>query len=295
MTALLTAESRGTTGPQKNEKIALAIGECKRLGIPVLPPDINKSEEDFSIENNKQIRFGFSAVKNVGTAVIENILNARKTPFTSFSDFCQRVNLSTVNKKTMESLIKSGAMDKFGNRASLLISLPEIVSKITQIKKQNAEGQTSLFGDDAESTSMEIAVTASDIEDFTKEEKLGFEKEFLGIYLTAHPHADKLTKIKTTITHELEALEEETAGGRVTIGGIIESAKRIFTKKSNAEMAFLTVANERGIGIEIVVFPKVFTQYKDLLIKDTVVLIDGRLDSRDDKQTIIVERISTPH
>src|SRR6185369_12240533 len=139
MTALLTAESRGTTGPIKNEKIALAVAECKRLNITILPPDINKSESDFAVEDKTKVRFGFSAVKNVGTAVIENILQARKNkPFTSFSDFCSRVSLSTVNKKTIESLIKSGAMDKFGNRASLLIALPEVVSKINQIKKQNA-------------------------------------------------------------------------------------------------------------------------------------------------------------
>jgi len=296
MTALLTAESRGTTGPVKNEKIALAVAECKRLNVPVLPPDINKSQKDFAVEEKNQIRFGFSAIKNVGEAVIDNVLSARKNkPFTNFSDFCSRVNLSTVNKKAIESLIKSGAMDKFGNRASLLIALPEIVSKINQIKKQNAEGQGSLFGDETNETrETDINFSTADIEDFTHEEKLGFEKEFLGLYLTSHPHLDTLSIIKQRITHELEGLEEEQEGTRITIGGIVENAKRIFTKKSNSEMAFVALGNERGAIVECVVFPKVFTQYKDLLIKDTVVLIDGRLDSRDDKQTIIVDRISLP-
>ncbi len=295
MTALLTAESRGTTGPAKNEKIAMAVAECKRLKIVILPPDINKSEEDFAVENKTKIRFGFSAVKNVGTAVIENIIAARKgKPFLSFSDFCQRVNLSTVNKKTMESLIKSGAMDDFGKRASLLIALPEVVSKINQIKKQSAEGQSSLFGDEPENETMDINFQAADIDDFTDEEKLGFEKEFLGIYLTSHPHLDKLELLKGVATHELETLEEEREGTRIVIGGIIENAKRIFTKKSNAEMAFVALSNERGIIVECVVFPKIFIDYKNMLIKDSVVIIEGRLDNRDDKQTIIVDRISSP-
>jgi len=292
MTALLTAESRGTTGPAKNEKISLAVAECKRLNISVLPPDINKSKEDFAIENKKQIRFGFSAVKNVGTAVIENILSARgEKDFTSFSDFCQRVNLTTVNKKTMESLIKSGAMDQFGNRAALLIALPEIVSQINQIKKQNAEGQTSLF-DTGDNKPQAIDVAISDIEDFSKEEKLSFEKEFLGLFLTSHPHLDKLQKIKEEVTHQLETLEEELEGTRIKIGGLIENSKRIFTKKSNAEMAFVNIANEHGTIIECVVFPKTFSQFKELLIQDSVIIAEGRLDTKNDKPTIIIDKIT---
>ena len=141
MTALLTAESRGTSGPAKNEKIAQAVLECKRINIKLLLPDINKSLSDFSIEKNEEIRFGLSAIKNVGEAAIANILEVRKdAPFTTYEDFCVRVNLSTVNKKTMESLIKAGALDNFGNRASLLVALPEIVARINQLRKQKADG-----------------------------------------------------------------------------------------------------------------------------------------------------------
>jgi DNA polymerase-3 subunit alpha len=293
MTALLTAESRGTTGPQKSEKIAQAVAECKRLNISVLPPDINKSQSDFSIENKTKIRFGLSAVKNVGSAVVDNILEARKPgPFTSFSDFCQRVNLSTVNKKTIESLIKTGAMDSFGNRASLLISLPEVVEKVNQLKKQTSEGQGSLFdfaGDDASS---DVTFTMVTIDDFTNEEKLGFEKELLGFYLTSHPHHDTLMKIKNEITHDLEFLEEEQQGSFVKIGGIIESAKRILTKQTNKEMAFLTLADEKGVTIECVVFPKIYERSKDLLQTDKVVLIDGKLDNKNEKMVILASNIS---
>lgn len=294
MTALLTAESRGTTGPIKNEKIAQAVAECRRLDVQVLAPDINKSTQDFSIEDKIHIRFGLSAVKNVGAAAIESILKARENGiFISLQDFCQRVNLSAVNKKTVESLIKAGAMDKFGPRALLLLNLPEIVAKANQQKKQSLEGQVSLFADAFEADEL-YESHHNDIEDFTTEEKLGFEKEFLGFYLSAHPQADLLEEIKQTVSHEIEALESEKEGTIITIGGILESARKIFTKKSNAEMAFIQIADEKGVSIEGVVFPRVFEQYKSQLLTDTVIIIEGKLDLKDERPIIIANKITTP-
>lgn len=292
MTALLTAESRGTTGPVKNEKIAQAVAECRRLNIPILPPDINRSQSDFTIENKTQIRFGLSAIKNVGEAAIRSILNGRtKGNFKDLSDFCFRVDLGPVNKKTVESLIKSGTMDEFGNRANLLISYPEIAEAAHRKKKQEQEGQTSLFGDmKAEKTNSKIVAK---IEDFSKNEKLAFEKEFLGLYLTSHPQLNNLLLLKTLISHTLELLSEEKEGTLVKVGGIIEAARRIFTKKSNSEMAFLTLGNENGISIDCVIFPKVFDRHKSLLIKDSVVLIEGRLDTKNEKPTVLVEKIQS--
>ncbi len=206
-----------------------------------------------------------------------------------------RVNISTVNKKTIESLIKSGAMDEFGNRASLLVSLPEIVNKVNQIKKQSAEGQASLFDTaETQNTSADISFSLPEIDDFTDDEKLNFEKEFLGFYLTSHPHLNTLMSIKPQLTHELDLLEELPEGERVKIGGIIELAKKIITKKSNSEMAFVNIADEKATTVECVVFPKVYTQYKNLLVQDTVIIVNGRLDIRDDKRTIIVESITSP-
>lgn len=292
MTALLTAESRSATGPTKNEKIALAVSECKRINISVLTPDINKSGSEFTIEDNTKIRFGLSAIKNVGQAAIETILSARANgPFTSFEDFCGRVDLSKVNKKTMESLIKAGAFDAFGKRANLLIALPQIVDQINRKKKQTLEGQGSLFGEEEE---QEVSFTFStDVEDFTDPEKLAFEKELLGIYLTSHPQMENLMLIKTLITHELELLSEEKEGTKVKIGGIIESARRIFTKKSNSEMAFLIIGDEKGVAIECVIFPKVFDRYKQYLVKDAIVIVDGHIDTKNEKAMIIVERVQT--
>ncbi len=296
MTALLTAESRGTSGPAKNEKIAQAVMECKRLKIPLLPPDINKSEKDFSIEDGTKIRFGMSAVKNVGDAAIDNILEARKSrKFTTIEDFLVRLTLSAVNKKTLESLIKVGAMDAFGNRASLLIAFPEIVSKITVIRKQQAEGQASLFDipDESDSTTPNIDFSLTEIEDFTKEEKLNFERDFLGIYLTAHPHLEKLAYLKSFGTIGFDELEEQEQGSVVKIGGIVDSVKKIFTKKTNAEMAFLGIADEKGTIIECVVFPKSFELFKNLLVKDSVIIVNGKYDTKNDKPTLLADSITS--
>ncbi|HSD98428.1 MAG TPA: DNA polymerase III subunit alpha [Patescibacteria group bacterium] len=294
MTALLTAESRGTTGPTKAEKISQAVAECKRLSITVLPPDINASEAEFSIEENSKIRFGLSAIKNVGGAAITTILGARSNgPFLSLDDFCKRVDLGAVNKKTLESLIKAGAMDRFGNRAMLLASQIDVAEKIAKTKKQQSEGQDSLFGDMDETITMKESIDYSDIDDFSHNEKLAFEKEFLGFYLTAHPQAKYLETIKKVITHDLDLLPEEN-GVIVKIGGIVEQVKRIFTRKSNAEMAFVAIANEKGTVIECVVFPKVFDMYREILLPDTVLLFEGKLDSKDDRPVLIVNSISKP-
>ncbi len=291
MTALLTAESRGSTGPIKNEKISQAIAECKRLYLVVLPPNINKSGRDFTIEEKTKIRFGLSAIKNVGEAAILNILENRdKGEFKSFEDFCKRVNLSTINKKTIESLIKAGAMDIFGNRAFLLSSHQDIVEQINRIKKQSSAGQTSLFGDSKQD---EITTPVSSIEDFTSDEKLSFEKEFLGFYLTSHPQMANLLALKSIVTHELELLEEEKEGQRVTIGGIIETSRKIFTKRNGSEMAFVTIGDEKGIIIECVVFPKIYEKYKAYITKDSLIIMEGHIDTKNDRPVIIAEKIST--
>lgn len=289
MTALLTAESRGTSGPIKNEKIALAVSECKRLKVNVLQPDINKSDKEFTIENNKNIRFGLSAIKNVGDAAIKNIIGCRDNGFKDFEDFLAKVDLSTVNKKTIESLIKSGAMDHFGKRSQLLIDYPEILETIGRNKKRTIGGQTSLFDNDP---SDQVKATSTNVSDFSENEKLAFEKEFLGLYLTSHPQLSNLLKVKEKITCELESLPEEQEGSKVIIAGIIEAIRRIFTK-SGSEMAFVTIANEKGSSVECVVFPKTFEQYKGLLGKENVLIISGKIDSKNEKPVLIAETIST--
>ena len=292
MTALLTAESRGSSGPVKNEKIAQAIAECKRLLITVLPPEINKSHKDFVIEDKELIRFGLSAIKNVGYAAIKNIFeNKASGLFLSFEDFCERVDLSTINKKTIESLIKAGAFDTFGNRAFLLSSYQEIVENINRTKKQKIGGQVSLFGETEPAP--EVKSSKSSIDDFSPSEKLAFEKEFLGFYLTSHPQMANLLALKSIVSHELQVLEEETEGQQVTIGGIVEVMRKIFTKKTGAEMAFVTIGDEKGLTIECIIFPKIYERYKSLIMKDSLIILEGRIDTKNERPIVIAEKIST--
>ncbi len=291
MTALLTAESRGTTGPAKNEKIAQAIAECKRLNLTVLPPNINKSGRDFTIEEKTMTRFGLSAIKNVGEAAILNILENRdKGEFKSFEDFCKRVNLSTINKKTIESLIKAGAMDIFGNRAQLLSNYSEIIENVNRVKKNKLEGQSSLFGEEVE---QEVRSTNQIVDDFSPNEKLGFEKEFLGFYLTSHPQMANLIAVKSLTSHDISQLEEVVEGKFVTVGGIIETTRKIFTKKTGAEMAFITISDEKGVTIEVVVFPKIYDRHKSLIVTDGLVIVEGKVDTKNDRPVILAEKLST--
>ncbi len=196
-----------------------------------------------------------------------------------------------MNKKTLESLVKAGAFDTFGNRASLLIAIPEVVQKANQTKKQALEGQESLFGD-TQVEKRELS-PVQDVDDFSPEEKLSFEKELLGFYLTSHPHLETLEYIRQVTSHEIELLEEEPEGTLVKVGGIVETTKKIFTKKSNAEMAFVQISDDKGIGIECVVFPRIFELYKSLLIQDTVIVIEGKLNMKEDRPVIIAERIES--
>ncbi len=296
MTALLTAESRGSTGPQKNEKISEAIAECKRLKINILGPSVNYSDSDFSIEVHSNIRFGLSAIKNVGSAAITTILEARSNRrFTDIGDFCARVDLSKVNKKTLESLIKAGAFDEFGKRAALLAAITDIVAAISKAAKKKESNQTSLFGDLPDAPIFNIHATIPDIEEFTKNEKLIFEKELLGFFLTDHPLNNALSSLFAFNTHKLSDLGEEKNGTKVRVCGLIVTVKKIFTKKNNDEMAFVTIEDNVGSSIECVVFPKTFQRAKQYLVKDSILIIEGKLDFKEEQPVIIVEGLRTPN
>lgn len=289
MTALLTAESRGTTGPAKDEKIAQAVAECKRLDVIILPPSVNHSEAEFSIEGNK-VRFGLSAIKNVGSAAISSILEARVlNKFTSLSDFLDKVELSKVNKKTMESLIKAGALDEFGKRSTLLSLYPEVVGKISRTQKDKAKNQASLFGDSDETVQASSTNMLAEMEEFSEREKLMFEKELLGFFLTNHPLNEELENLARVISHNLSDLGEEKEGKVIKIGGLVSTVKKIITKKSNQEMAFITIEDHTGFSIECVVFPKIFEVTKGVLARDAIILVEGKLQFKDERPVIIVD------
>jgi len=295
MTALLTAESGDT------DKIVEGIAECKRMGILVLPPDINKSGSDFTIEKNekslngKAIRFGLNAIKNVGQAALEEILGARKNgKFKSFCDFYLRINPQKVNKKVLESLIKAGAMDQFGKRSAMLAGLDDLRQKCDQISKRKSEGQGSLFGQEG---GEEITVPKDNfpnIEEFKKEELMSLEKELLGFFLTEHPLSSVLFSLDEQVDFKIGRMDLEilTSGQKVKIGGVISSLRIVMTKKNNSEMAFATLEDDTG-KIELVIFPKTYASYKNLWIKDNVVLVEGKLEIGEEGATVVVEKASS--
>lgn len=263
MTALLTAESGDT------EKIVEAIEECKRMKIPVLAPDINKSDTIFSIDG-QSIRFGLSAIKNVGEVAIGIILKAREDgEFKSLTDLCLRVDASKVNRKVLESLIKAGALDQFGRRSAMLAGLDKI-------RKVKADSNQSMLFDEEE-------VPLPDIDEFEKDQKLGMEKELLGFYLTEHPHAEKLARIGDHVTHKIADLYTDNySGQKVTIGGIVEACRMVMTKTSNQPMCFAKLS-DLGKSVEVVVFPKTYATTQEHWKVDNLVLVTGKVEQDEEE------------
>jgi len=283
MTAVLAAESRGS-GPARDEKIAQAVIECKRNKIPLLPPDIDKSDTEFTIDKGA-IRFGLSAIKNVGTAAIESILSARihDGPFKSLSNFIGRVDSQKVNRKTLESLIKAGAMDRFGKRASMLASVNNLLDQAHKRRGNKESGQVSLF---AEEDVLPETDNFPQMEEFSKEELLLFEKQLLGFYLTNHPLMSRLDLLQKKVTHRIA----ELIPGRtpVVIGGMITQIKKIITRSGGSEMAFVKL-DDFTATIELVVFPRVFEKTKSIWTTDRVILLKGKVNEKEERLTVIVD------
>lgn len=289
MTAVLTAESRGNTGPARDEKISMIVEECRRMKLPLLPPDINASGVEFTIEDGglpagRQVRFGLSAIKNVGTAAIESILETRNTQgaFTSLANIIKRVDTAKVNKKTFECLIKTGAFDTFGNRAQLMAVLEDLLTIAHKDKRAQASGQTGMF--DVE----ERSDLLPEIEELPKEQLLAFEKELLGFYLTEHPMLRRMEELLQEGATPISDITRERVGDKVRVGGMVLSVKRITTKAGGQEMAFVRLGDMRNT-IEIVVFPKVYAKTHDLWRDDMVVIVSGRVDEKDDRLTILID------
>lgn len=292
MTAVLAAESRANTGPARDDKIVLAVSECRRNGIVLLPPDINRSGVEFSIEptasGNKAIRFGLTAIKNVGTAAIESVLAGRSVrPFTDFHDVVSRVDTSRVNKKTFESLIRAGAMDAFGSRAGLLAGLAEIMEEAHKQKKAVAAGQVGLFEGEEYST-LRPSHRPYHGSELPREQLLAFEKELLGFYLTAHPLEPFLAALQQLAALPLAEISSNRIGERVTVAGIVTNVKKVITKAGNNEMAFVRLEDTTG-SIELVIFPKLFARTADLWMRDVVVATSGKVNQKDDRLILLVD------
>lgn len=277
MAALMTSDHDDT------DRLAIEITECKHMGISVLSPGVNESFVEFAVvPNENKIRFGMSAVKGVGVGAVEEVLRAREDgPFTSVEDFARRVSTSKFNRKAWESLIKSGAFDDMGDRSDLLFNLDSITSFASKLQKEAASGQTNLFGmlggDDAASVQSTLHLQKAPVKHDDKE-RLMWERELLGLYISAHP-LDRYETYLSEQTQPLTQLVPEYDSRMMTVGGIISTVRTIVTK-SGSKMAFVGIEDKFGEG-EIIVFPNLYEKVGAKLVQDAVIRVSGKNSARD--------------
>jgi DNA polymerase-3 subunit alpha len=285
MAALMTSDFNNI------DRLNIEISECQHMGIEVLPPDVNESFVEFAVVPavKNQIRFGMAAIKNVGSSAVEEILAARSLSgtFNSLEDFFGKINPRIVNRKNLESLIKSGALDRFGERAMLLANLDTLIAFSSRIQKQIISGQTDLFGhvslDSAEKPRL---VLNTDVQPAKPSIMLSWERELLGIYLSQHPldtYKNFLAHYATPILELNKAMENKS----VTIGGTIVDVREIMTK-NGAKMAFVKLEDLSG-QTEIVLFPNDYLKTVSIWSRDQVVLITGKVSLRNDEIKITVD------
>jgi DNA polymerase-3 subunit alpha len=277
------------------EKVGRIIGECNRKGVSILPPDINKSMADFSIEDKTNIRFGLVGVKNIGKAVINEIIETRgQEEFKNLDDFLNRVPLDKVNQKSILYLIQVGAFDQFGERNALLTTLPSLFDRYKQKQDALKEGQMDIFamGSD-EKAQTATASPLPQVNPAPDSEKIEWERTLLGMYITAHP----LGKIKPYLiykgTLKISQIREMRANTPVSLGGLITNVKRISTKKDNRSMAFIEIEDRTGKTMEAILFPSTYEKFSEKLQENTPVIIKGKVNIRDDERSIIIETIDT--
>ena len=292
MAALMTADMRWT------ERLAIEMTECKRMGMKVLGPDINESYPDFGIVGKtKTIRFGIAAIKGMGKALAEEVIDERDKngPFKSVCDFAKRVNATKFNKKSWESAIKTGCFDSFGDRSDLLYNLDKIQAYGNKMQKDMASGQTDLFG------AMGAAAEVPEVEivpaptKYSDKEQLMWERDLMGLYISAHP-LDKYDVYFEEQTMPINEITPKIDGASVIVGGIITNVRTLVTK-SGSKMAFVKI-EDKVSEIEVVVFPKTFEVVGAKLVQDAVVKVTGRVNATDrdgnkvDEAKINAEEIS---
>lgn len=273
------------------DKVTFYINECRRLGIPVLPPDINASGTNFTA-TDEGIRFGMGAIKGVGQHPVNLICEARaEAPFTSFEDFCTRAEIGgTLNKRVLENLIKCGAFDSLGQGTrGLLAVLDDAVGQAQQLQKARNSNQMSLF-DFVEAPSLnEVRVDIPDMDDFAKEERLRFEKELLGIYVSGHPLEDYEAQIRRIASCTLGEIGENFDNVTVTVCGILSGIRMQTTKKGDL-MAYAQLGDLEG-DVDLLIFPRTLPQVRSLLEENQVCTVTGRVNIGDDEKKIFVETI----
>lgn len=288
MTALLSSEKDNT------DKVVLYIDEAKRMGLKILPPDVNESFPQFTVVAHDTIRFGLSAVKNVGQTAIDAIIQGRikQNRFKSFFDLTEHVDLRVVNRKVLESLIKCGAFDSMGVYRSRLFS---VVDKALQaggeIQKDRDSGQISFFDQKSGFGFEKKSQEYPDISEWPENEKLLNEKEMLGFYVTGHPLERYRAELKTYSTASTVGLAARRDGEEVMIGGLVSKLKFTVTKKTNEKMAIVGLEDLDGV-IDLLVFPKTFKGFGHLLTKDAILFFKGNLDKKEQDPKVLVSEIT---
>ena len=299
MAALLTSQK------DNKDKLAVYLGECRHMGITVLPPDVNASRAQFSAVGD-DVRFGLSAIRNVGLNVVDAIVRARqeKGEFTSFEDFLDKVPAVVCNKRTIDSLIKAGAFDSLGRtRRSLQAVHEDLVDEIIGVKRNEAAGQFDLFAsltggeaqDDAFGSGPVFSSEVPDLPEWDKKDKLAFEREMLGLYVSDHPLLGLegiLGKLSDTEISDLIGDEERPDGAVVTIAGLITSLTRKTTKQGN--LWAIAQIEDLGGSIEALFFPSTYQTVSTMLAPDTVVTVRGRLNRRDGQVALYAQEMTIP-
>jgi DNA polymerase-3 subunit alpha len=282
------------------EKAAIYLAECRVMGIEVVVPDVNASSSDFTPDitpredgtEELRILFGLSAVRNVGTGLVEHIVAERDAngPYEDFYDFCQRVNTQVLNKKTIESLIKAGSFDAMGHpRQGLLSVYEQIIDQTVARRKEHDMGVMSLFAEaDDAAPAFDERVPIPD-KDFEKKVRLTFEKEMLGLYVSDHPLLGAEAALRKKVDCSVLELAEVEDGSRRTVGGVITGLQRKWTKKGDL-MAVFTLEDLQG-SVEVMVFPRTMSEVGHLLADDTVIILGARVDGRDDTPKLIAGEV----
>lgn len=293
MAALLTSVLGNTS------KIAEYSYACKKLGIKILPPDINRGEGGFSVDHGN-IRYGLTAIKSLGKPVIEAMIKEREEhgEYRDFQDLTERLSSKQINKRTAENLIKSGALDGFGaTRKQQMFVYAEIIDDVQRERKNEIEGQMSLMDLFSESEQSSFQITYPDVGEYEKDQLLSMEKEVLGIYVTGHPLDDDMEMLEqSTNANTADFVMDEETGRTVirdqqscVMGGIISELNVKLTRK-NQNMAFLTLEDLRGT-VEVLVFPRQYTAYQTLLKEDAKVFIKGTASVSEEESKLICNQI----
>jgi DNA polymerase-3 subunit alpha len=272
MAALMTSDYDNT------DRLAIEIAECKHMGLEVQPPDVDESFHEFAVvPDTNQIRFGLDAIKNVGHGAVEEILRAREElggRFETLENFCRSVSPQIVNRKSLESLVKAGAFDRFGDRSTLVNNLENILAYSNRLKKEASAGQVDLFGNSSASgTAMKLTLDEAGTK-YSEGEQLAWERELLGLYLSHHP-LQAYSGILSNQTAPINGLKFAMDGSSVAVGGSITTLREI-TTKTGSKMAFMKIADATG-EIEAVIFPKVYAKKTDDWLRDQVVIIKGKV------------------